>query len=1051
MHRHRRRFRVGAAAVSTLGVVALCFTATGVAASTPEAVPDQTFVPTTFVPLSESSQVATYVVELRGQSAAQVQAERGRKLTRAEKDQIKAQLKGVQDGLRSGIQGAGGTVLAQFQSALNGIKVSIAKNRVSELQALSGVTRVLPVREDFRENETSVPYIGAPQVWNLGPAPNLRGEGIKVGVIDTGIDYTHANFAGPGTVAAYTAANLADTVAADPLLFGPGAPRVKGGFDLVGDDYNAGAPAGSPALTPHPDPNPLDCNGHGSHVAGSAAGSGVTAAGATYAGPYNSSIYTPGAFRIGPGVAPKADIYGYRVFGCAGSTNVTVDAIDRAFDDGMDVINMSLGSPFGTADDASAIASTNAANAGLIVVTSTGNSGPNQYIASSPGTGTGTISTAASDDNQTFAGFTLAFPGGPITAINANAATVADGTSYTIKVITDNPATPTVDERLGCSVADFGALPPNSMAVVVRGVCARVAKAIFGQQAGAAAVAMINTDAGLPPFEGPITSNPDTGIPFTVTIPFIGVRGVLGPGATADPDALVAADTQSVTVTNTSLTNTNFSGFASFTSGGPRNGDSWLKPDITAPGVSIISTANGTGNQGGVNSGTSMASPHVAGVAALVRQAHPTWSVENIKAAIVNTGNPGSIVGTASYRTSRGGTGLVQPLPAVRTAVVAVGDAGTATLNYGFEELNANYGKTKQIQLRNFGSSPATFNISQTNAAGSAHTVTVDSSITVPAGGQRPVNVKLDVAAATVGSSSGSPFGFREVAGLITLTPASASDNNGVTLRVPYYLVPRALSGVNAQMPNEVFASSPSTVAQVSNPSGPIAGSADFYAWGIEDPQDQGLGANDVRAVGVQSFPSGANRIVVFAVNAWNRWSNAATNEFDIFVDVDPAANNGDDYIVVGVDQGAVQAGAFNGRMAAFVFSTRSAGASVNFFATAPTDSSTALLPILSTQLCRTGEPCLNAANPRLTYHINGFDVRTGTADVVPGVGRYNAFASSISQGMFATVPRGASGDVPVTVTPAEWALTPALGVMVVSLDNKAGKEEATLLGLTLK
>ncbi|HJR94435.1 MAG TPA: S8 family serine peptidase, partial [Gaiellaceae bacterium] len=746
-------------------------------------------------------------------------------------------------------------------------------------------------------------------------------------------------------------------------------------------------------------------------------------------------------------------IYGYRVFGCAGSTNVTVDAIDRAFDDGMDVINMSLGSPFGTADDASAVASTNAANAGLIVVTSTGNSGPNQYIASAPGTGTGTISTAASDDNQTFAGFTLAFPGGPIPAINANAATIADGTSYTIKVITDNPATASVDERLGCSVADFGALPPNTMAVVVRGVCARVAKAIFGQQAGAAAVAMINTDAGLPPFEGPITSNPDTGIPFTVTIPFIGVRGVLGPAATADPDALVAADAQTVTVTNTPLTNANFSGFASFTSGGPRNGDSWLKPDITAPGVSIISTANGTGNQGGVNSGTSMASPHVAGVAALVRQAHPTWSVENIKAAIVNTGNPGSIVGTAPYRTSRGGTGLVQPLPAVKTAVVAVGDAGTATLNYGFEELNANYGKTKQIQLRNFGSSPATFNISQTNATtGSPHSVTVDSSVTVPAGGQRPVNVKLDVAAATVGNSSGSPFGFREVAGLITLTPASASDNNGVTLRVPYYLVPRALSGVNAQMSNNVTASSPSTVAKVSNPSGPIAGDADFYAWGIEDPQDNGLDANDVRAVGVQSFPFNAsNQLVVFAVNTWNRWSTAATNEFDIFVDVDPAAKNGDDYIVVGVDQGAVQAGVFNGRMAAFVFSTRSAGASVNFFATAPTDSSTALLPILSSQLCRTGEPCLNAASPRFTYHINGFDIRTDTADVVPGVGRYNAFASSISQGMFATVPRGASGDVPVAITPAEWALTPALGVMVVSLDNKAGKEEATLLGLTLK
>jgi minor extracellular serine protease Vpr len=1051
MNRHRRRFRVGTAVVSALGVLTLCCTATGVAASSPEAVPDGTFVPTTFVPQSLSTEVGTYVVGLRGQSAAEVQADRGRKLSRAEKDQIKAQLKGAQDGLRPSIEGAGGIVLAEFQSALNGIKVAIAKNRLGDLQGLPGVTRILPVGQVYPDNATSVPYIGAPQVWNVGPAPNLRGEEIKVGVIDTGIDYTHANFGGPGTVAAYTAANLADTLPANPLLFGPGAPRVKGGFDLVGDAYNAGAPAGSPALTPHPDPNPLDCNGHGSHTAGTAAGSGVTAAGATYAGPYNSSIYTPGAFRIGPGVAPKADIYSYRVFGCTGSTNVTVDAIDMAFDDGMDVINMSLGSPFGTNDAASAVASTNAAKAGMIVVASAGNNGPNQYITGSPAAGSGAISVAANDSNQTFGGLTLSFPGGPITAINANGWPVANGTSYTIKVIQDNPATLTRNEALGCSVADFGALAPNTMAVVVRGTCARVAKAIFGQQAGAAAVAMINTDSGLPPFEGPITVNPDDGVPFTVTIPFIGVRGVLGPAATADPDLLVAADNQLVTLTNTSITNGNFSGLASFTSGGPRTGDSWLKPDITAPGVSIISTGNGTGNQGMVNSGTSMASPHVAGVAALVRQAHPSWSVENIKAAIVSTGNPAAIGGTTPYRTSRAGTGLVQPLPAVKTAVVAIGDTGTATLNYGFEELNADFVKTKQIKLYNLGSSPATFNIAQTNASGSPHAVTVDGSVTIPAGGQRPVNVKLDVPAETVGDSNGSGLSFREVAGLITLTPASASDNNGVTLRVPYYLVPRSLSDVNAQMPKDVFASSPTTAAKVSNPSGPIAGNADFYALGIEDAQDKGLGSNDVRAVGVQSFGSGANRLIVYAVNTWNRWSNAASNEFDVRVDVDPQNANGDDYIVVGADQGAVQTGTFNGRMAAFVFSTRSAGASVNFFATAPTDSSTALLPVLSTQLCRTGEPCLNAANPRFAYHINSFDLVGQTVDVVTDVAKYNAWSSSISQGMFATVPRGASGDVPVTITPAEWALTPALGVMIVSLDNKAGKEEATLLDLTLK
>ena len=1050
------------AVLAVFGVAALAFTALGVAASDPEFAPEGSGA-TSFVPRSLSSETAVVVAQLSGKSAAAVQADTGRKLTRAEKDQIKAQLKSSQDALRPQIEAAGGKVLAQFQSALNGIKVEISSDKISRLAAIPGVTGILAVAVHERDNATSVPYIGAPTVWNVGPAPNLRGEGIKIGVIDTGIDYTHANFAGPGTVAAYTVANAADTLPANPLHFGPLALRVKGGFDFVGDNYNANVPALS---TPAPDPNPLDCNGHGSHTAGTAAGSGVTAAGATYNGPYNSGIYTPGAFRIGPGVAPKADVYGYRVFGCVGSTNVTVEAIDMAFDDGMDVINMSLGSPFGDADDASAVASTNVANAGMIVVASAGNNGANQYITGAPAAGTGAISVAANDSSPSFAGFSMLLNAGPtISTLNANAATVANGTSYTIKRIVDNPATATVNESLGCNVSDYGALAANTMAVVVRGVCARVAKAIFGQQAGAAAVAMINTDSGLPPFEGPIFSNPDTGIPFTVTIPFIGVRGVLGPAATTDPDNLVAADGGTATLTNAALANTNFSGFATFTSGGPRTGDSWLKPDITAPGVSIFSTGNGTGNLALGNSGTSMAAPHVAGVAVLVKQAHPTWKkVEDLKAAIVNTGSPGSIVGTAPYRTSRGGTGLVQPLKAVNTQVVAIGNQGTASVSFGFDELKDNFSKTRQIHVRNHGSSAATFNLSQTNAAGSPHSVVLGSSqVTVPAGGVADVNVTLNVPVATAGDSNGGALSFREVVGLIAFTPASATDNGGIALRVPYYLVPRALSGVNVQMNKSVTTASPTTNANLSNPSGPITGNADFYAWGIEDAQDPGLASNDVRGVGVQSFSCAAvfgaptcaafaaDRFLVFATNTWNRWSNAATNEFDIFVDVDPANGNGDDYIVVGVDQGAVQAGVFNGRMGAFVFSLRSPGASLVFLATARTDSSTALLPIFNSQLCRAGEPCLSAVSPRLTYRINGFDLKAETVDAVPGVGKFNAYSSSISQGAFAGVPKGASGAVPITINPAEWAMTPALGVMVVSLDNKAGKEEAALLPLELK
>ena len=199
------------------------------------------------------------------------------------------------------------------------------------------------------------------------------------------------------------------------------AARVKGGIDLVGDTYNADPDDPAYQPVPHPDPNPLDCNGHGSHVAGTAAGSGVTAAGATYNGPYNATTITGNSWRIGPGVAPKADIYGVRVFGCEGSTDVTVDAIEWAVDNDMDVINMSLGSSFGTKDDPSAVASTNAAKAGVVVVTSAGNSGPSQYITGSPGTAEGAIATAAIDPTPEFPGATITTSGGlSLPAVNAN-------------------------------------------------------------------------------------------------------------------------------------------------------------------------------------------------------------------------------------------------------------------------------------------------------------------------------------------------------------------------------------------------------------------------------------------------------------------------------------------------------------------------------------------------------------------------------------------------------------------------------------------------------
>jgi len=294
------------------------------------------------------------VVTMDVESVAQVRARTpGHVISRQDHDAVHTQVARQHAAVEPMIAARGGRVLAHYRDAMNGMKVEIARGEISGLSNLPGVVQVVGVPKYNIKNVVSVPFIGAPEVWQ--GIPGFRGEHVKIAIIDTGIDYTHANFGGPGTVAAFAAAAATSAAPADPKLFGPNAPKVKGGTDLVGDDYDADITGSVPV----PDPNPLDCNGHGSHVSGTAAGFGVTNDGATYHGPYNEAAYAAG-FGIGPGVAPLADLYMVRIFGCTGSSDVVTDAIEWAVDNDMDVISMSLGGDYGSRTSADAIASDNA-------------------------------------------------------------------------------------------------------------------------------------------------------------------------------------------------------------------------------------------------------------------------------------------------------------------------------------------------------------------------------------------------------------------------------------------------------------------------------------------------------------------------------------------------------------------------------------------------------------------------------------------------------------------------------------------------------------------
>ena len=991
----------------------------------------------------DDSRLVTVMLEMRGDPVAVVQSKAaGRELSRAERERIKADLKARQDAISDDIGAQGGQVLAQLQSAYNGVKVRISRAEVAGLATLPGVVAVRGIQKFTPGNATSVPYIGVPSVWD---SQGLTGAGIKIAIIDTGLDYTHATLGGAGTVAAYEAADELDTTfpdAGDAGQFGSDAPKVKGGWDFVGDDYDADADDGDPALVPQPDPDPLDCNGHGSHVGGSAAGFGVSADGTRYAGPYDES--TQGnEFLVGPGVAPEAELYGLRVFGCLGSTDVTAEAIDWAVNNGMDVINMSLGSPFGRRTDPTAVAATNAAAAGVIVVTSAGNSGPAQYISGSPGSGVGAIATAAVDSTSEFPGVTLELStGASVTAISANGVAPPDGTVYRVVVLQDDPAT-AENEALGCSVAAFSKAgittdeeQEDTLAVTVRGTCARVARAVFGQQAGADAVAMINSDASFPPYEGPIAGNPDTGESYEVTIPFLGVRG----GAHPDRSSLLAADDGTATATQTAITNPGFQGFASFSSGGPTNGDSFLKPDIAAPGVSIASTGVGTGNRAAIISGTSMASPHIAGVAALVREAKPDWPVADVKAAITNSGSPAGLPG---YRVTRAGSGLVSAPQATTTDIVALGDlhpadeaAGIAAfhnsnLSFGFAELGSDYSETRTITVRNHGDAQVTLTPSAVaSTQSSPASVSFGAgSVAVAAGGTAELAVTLTVDASSVGDSSA----FREVSGNVELTTGD------LTLRVPYLLVPRSLSNIETAARAPITPNGKVHTVTVSNRGGQIAGTADFFQWGLEDGDDVdeaalGGAGYDLHAAGVQAFPTSAtDALMVFALSTHDRWSNAAVNEFDIAVDT--SGDGAADYVVIGFDLGALTTGTFNGQMAVFRLTVATGAITPLFMADAPTDSSTVLLPIRASHLGLTPE------GGDFTYGVQSFSLEGAGFDEMPGTAAFNPFNPALEEFPFATLVPGASETFEVSFDARAYARQKPRGVMVVSVDDASGAE----------
>ncbi|MGZ6343915.1 MAG: cell wall-binding repeat-containing protein [Candidatus Limnocylindrales bacterium] len=1012
--------------------------------------------------LKQSAKTVSVILEMSGKPVALTQAEAGHRLSTSAAAAARAPLKAAQDRIIPRIKALGGTIVGQMQTAYNGIHVRIAASRVTQLARLAGVVKVHRAPVFSRDNVNSVPYIGAPSVWEDTGA---TGAGIKIGDIDTGLDFYHANFGGTGVVADYTYGFAHSTafpaLNADLSQAFP-STKVAGGWDFVGDAYDADT---NPF--PVPDPNPLDCPatsesvGHGSHTAGTAAGFGVLSNGATYTGSYDASTLSGNSFRIGPGVAPEATLYAYRVFGCQGTTDVVVEAIDRAVLDGMDVINMSLGSPFGLGDSPDAVASDNAAAAGTVVATSSGNEGPGAYMTGSPGVASRAINTAAVD----------AFPRVPQALVNLptpQADWVGNNMNGATLPLTDNLSL--LDNgagglALGCSQADYNNAVDDVSGTIVavkRGVCAFVDKGALAQANGAVGIIVVNRDdtpvGDLPVYIGPVPN---------FSIPMVGVA------KEAQPD-IIASDGASITLSdNGTVANPTYQDTASFSSGGPRSGDSLFKPDLSAPGVSVTSTQAGSGNLGETLSGTSMASPHTAGSAALVLQTHPGWTnmatrVDKVKAALMGTADA-STAKILAYDPRIDGAGMIDLPKAANAVTYATTTDHNESLSYGYQPTNGELDQTKSFTIWNDSGSPVDYDLaSQFVGSDRGALIDIPPSVTVPAHGSVTVDATLVIDATSVanlptadmfGSGGAGPGLVTSLSGAVVATPTDGA--TGVhTLRVPFLVVPRGLSEVAAQ-PHSPFQNHDgiSTAGSALTNPGIHEGTADVYAWGLSDPSDPGLGSNDLRAAGVEAFPlpdtasttkvAAADQQVVFAVNVWNRWSNAATSQIEVAIDTN---RDGDpDFYLFAQDLGDTLAGDFNGQLAVF---TTDADFNILdiWFADAPMNGSVAELPTLASDLG------LTPTSGPFEYQIADFSLDDGSLDFFDGVARFDPYHPAVSNGDFISLagqlpilapkPKVAAGttNLALTLDQELFAHAPAMGWMVVTLDDPNGDQQADLI-----
>jgi subtilisin family serine protease len=842
----------------------------------------------------------------------------------------------------SRLSALGATELGRVQIAHNAIAVRIDAARLPELRTLPGVSRVRPVIHYEKHLAQTVPYVGGAAVQASG----TTGAGVRVAVLDSGIDYTHKNLGGSGSLADYaTAAGDATVI---PVGLFPTA-KVVGGFDFVGSTW-----ASSTVGTRTEDPNPIDDGpegGHGTHVADIIAGKSLDG--------------------TQKGMAPGAALYAVKVCSSV-STSCNGVALLKgmdfamnpdgnvATDDAVDVINLSLGSGYGQIEDDLTQAVSNAVAAGTVVVASAGNSADRPYIAGSPSIAPGAISVA-----QTQVPSALAFPlvvTGITPSTITNTATVdwaPLGMGFSGQVVRLGRGCPagSIDGTNPDDAYFNGNNPSGKVALIDRGACSISLKVDRATKAGAVAVIIANNVAGDPPsfsFGGGVQPL----APTIVISQADGNRIKTALGATGVNPAVVASVSSAVTVPLVGS-------MVASSSRGPSMNIHRIKPEIGAPGASV-SAEYGTGTGTTAFGGTSGAAPMVAGAAALMIQAHPTRSALQIKAMLMNSAdstvytNPATRPGELAPIT-RIGSGELRVNRAVALSSAAWDrSALSAALSFGAVEADKQLILKKTLTVENFGASARTYTIAPTfrfanDAASGAVLVQVPGSVSVAAGGSTDVEVTLVINPANLpawtlngGSQGGNGalLNLPEYDGYLTLS------SGGETLAVPWHVLPRKAANTSGILP-AARGGRPATAITLKNV-GAAPGAYDVFSLiGTSAQQPAGSQPNpgdnfaqvDMRSVGVRYLPPAicGGHCVEFAISNFGRNSHPNyPRAFEIYVDT-----NGDgdpEWVIFNAESGAF---ASSGQNRVYLAPTSTFAGSSVFFTDADLNSGTLIFTVL--------------------------------------------------------------------------------------------------------